>query len=309
MTHPAQLRSDLMSVTARAPAKVNLHLGVGRLRDDGFHSLSTVFQAVSLYDEVTVEDSGTLSVMIVGEGVDEVPTDTSNLAARAAIALASHVGREPTVQITIRKGIPVAGGMAGGSADAAATLVALDALWHTALAPEVLHGLAIDLGSDVPFCLLGGTALGTGRGEQLTRVLVRGTYHWVFALADNGLSTPAVYAEFDRLRLAEPTVESVTANKLMSALGSGDARRLGATLHNDLQQPALRLKPALRQTLDAGREAHALGAIVCGSGPTCAFLVEGDAEAVALVAALAGSGTCRTVRRAQGPVPGARVIA
>ena len=308
MTHPAPLASDVVSVTVRAPAKVNLHLGVGRVRDDGFHALSTVFQAISLYDEITVEEASQLGVVIVGEGVDDVPTDTSNLAARAAIAIASHVGREPVVRITIRKGIPVAGGMAGGSADAAATLVACDALWQTGLDSSVLHGIAVDLGSDVPFCLLGGTALGTGRGEQLTRVLVRGTYHWVFAVADTGLSTPAVYGEFDRLRHAEPTIDVVPSRELIAALRSGDAGRLGAQLHNDLQQAALRLKPALRQTLDAGRDAHALGAIVCGSGPTCAFLVEGEPEAVALVAALAGSGTCRTVRRAQGPVPGARVI-
>jgi 4-diphosphocytidyl-2-C-methyl-D-erythritol kinase len=293
----------------RVPAKVNLHLGVGPLRDDGFHGLATVFQAVSLYDEVTVAPAAELDVEVVGDDASEVPTDTSNLAVRAAIALAAHVGREPAVQLTIRKGIPVAGGMAGGSADAAATLVGCDALWGTSLGADVLHEIAAQLGSDVPFCLLGGTALAAGRGEQLTRVLARGTYHWVFALADSGLSTPTVYGELDRLRAHAPSPESAAPHELIAALRSGDARRLGPMLHNDLQRAALQLKPALRRTLEAGRDAHALGAIVCGSGPTCAFLVADEAEAVALVATLAGSGTCRSVRRAHGPVSGARAVA
>jgi 4-diphosphocytidyl-2-C-methyl-D-erythritol kinase len=199
--------------------------------------------------------------------------------------------------------------MAGGSADAAATLLACDALWQTGVDPRVLHDIAARLGSDVPFCLLGGTALGGGRGEQLTQVLVRGTYHWVFALAEAGLSTPLVYGELDRMRSEGPWPESSSPRELMAALGAGDPRRLGALLHNDLQRAALRLRPGLRRTLEAGRDARALGAIICGSGPTCAFLTQGEGEAVELVAALAGSGTCRTVRRAHGPVPGARVVA
>jgi len=298
-----------VSVTVRVPAKVNLHLGVGPLRDDGFHGLATVFQAVSLYDEVTVEEADELDVKVIGDDATEVPTDTSNLAVRAAIVLAAHVGRAPAVRLTIRKGIPVAGGMAGGSADAAAALVACDALWGTALDAGVLHDIAAQLGSDVPFCLLGGTALGAGRGEELTRVLARGTYHWVFAIADSGLSTPTVYGELDRMRAEAPFPESASPHEVLAALRSGDARRLGPMLHNDLQRAALRLKPTLRRTLEAGRDAHALGAIVCGSGPTCAFLVSDEPEAVALVAALAGSGTCRSVRRAHGPVSGARVAA
>jgi 4-diphosphocytidyl-2-C-methyl-D-erythritol kinase len=297
-----------VSVTVRAPAKVNLHLGVGQQRADGFHSLVSVFQAVSLFDEVTVDDADDLGVEIVGDDYDDVPTDTSNLAVRAAIALAHHVGRAPDVQITIRKGIPVAGGMAGGSADAAATLLACDALWQSGVDPRALHDLAARLGSDVPFSLLGGTALGGGRGEQLTQVLVRGTYQWVFALADTGLSTPVVYGELDRMRSEGPWPESSSPRELIAALGAGDPRRLGTLLHNDLQRAAFRLRPALRRTLEAGRDARALGAIICGSGPTCAFLTSGEAEAVELVAALSASGTCRTVKRAHGPVPGARVV-
>jgi 4-diphosphocytidyl-2-C-methyl-D-erythritol kinase len=298
-----------VSVTVRVPAKVNLQLGVGPLRDDGFHGLGTIFQAVSLYDEVTVDEADELGVVVVGEASDDVPVDASNLAARAAVALARYLDRPPTVHITIHKGIPVAGGMAGGSADAAATLVACDALWAGGLVPGVLHDIAARLGSDVPFCLVGGTALGVGRGEQLTQVLAHGDYHWVFAFADAGLSTPAVYAELDRMRLETPGVEVATPDHLIAALRSGDPHRVGPLLANDLERAALRLRPSLRRTLDAGRDARALGAIVCGSGPTCAFLVEDEAAAVALVAVLSGSGACRSARRAHGPVPGARVVA
>jgi len=298
----------VVSVTVRAPAKVNLHLGVGPRRADGYHDLATVFQAVSLYDEITVSDAGVLSVEVEGEGAADVPADASNLAARAAVALARYVGRDAGVRISIRKGIPVAGGMAGGSADAAATLVACDALWNTALDPAVLHELASDLGSDVPFCLVGGIALGAGRGERLTTVLGRGTYHWVFALADGGLPTPSVFAELDRMRDETPALEPEVPPELLAALRTGDARRLAPLLSNDLQSPALRLRPALRRTLEAGHDGHALGAVVSGSGPTCAFLAGGESEAVALVAALSGSGACRAVRRAHGPVPGARIV-
>ncbi|HEX7106410.1 MAG TPA: 4-(cytidine 5'-diphospho)-2-C-methyl-D-erythritol kinase [Acidothermaceae bacterium] len=297
-----------MAVTVRAPAKVNLHLGVGARRPDGFHDLATVFQAVSLYDEVTVRPSSELRVEVSGEGADQVPDDATNLAARAAVALAAFAGRDANVRIEIRKGIPVAGGMAGGSADAAAALLACDALWQTDVGPTVLHELASSLGSDVPFCLIGGTALGAGRGERLTTVLGRGAYHWVFALAEGGLSTPAVYGELDRMREETPALQPEVPPELLAALRTGDARRLAPLLSNDLQAAALRLKPALRRSLEAGRDAGALAAIVSGSGPTCAFLAVDEAAAINLAAALPASGACRAVRRAHGPVAGAKLV-
>jgi len=199
--------------------------------------------------------------------------------------------------------------MAGGSTDAAAALVGCDALWESHLGPDGLHELAAELGSDVPFCLVGGTALGAGRGERLTTVLGRGSYHWVFALADGGLSTPAVYAELDRMRARLPVVAPDVPPQLFAALRTGDARKLAPWLVNDLQPAALALRPALRRTLEAGRDSRALAGIVSGSGPTCAFLTTGEPEAIAMVAALSGSGTCRAVRRAHGPVAGARVVA
>jgi 4-diphosphocytidyl-2-C-methyl-D-erythritol kinase len=298
-----------VSVTVRAPAKVNLHLGVGPRRPDGFHDLATVFQAVSLYDELTVHPSSGLSVEVSGEGADQIPDDESNLAARAAVALATFTGREADVRIEIRKGIPVAGGMAGGSADAAGALVACDALWQTDVGPAVLHELASQLGSDVPFCLVGGTALGAGRGERLTTVLGRGTYHWVFALAEGGLSTPSVYSELDQLRTHTPGLAPEVPSALLAALRTGDARRLAPLLSNDLQAAALRLKPALRRTLEAGLDAGALGALVSGSGPTCAFLAADENAAVHIAASLPGSGACRAVRRAHGPVAGVKLVA
>lgn len=300
------------SVTVRVPGKVNLFLGVGDLRDDRYHELTTLFHAVSLFDEVTVRNADALSVRMSGDGVAGLPTDDRNLAWRAAELLADHVGRVPDVAISIAKSIPVAGGMAGGSADAAAVLVAMNTLWELGVARRDLHTLAARLGSDVPFALHGGTALGTGRGEQLATVLARSTFHWVLAFADKGLSTPAVFGEIDRLRGipdrdGPPRLGDV--EPVLEALASGDPRALAAQLGNDLQVAALSLRPDLRRTLRAGAEAGALAGIVSGSGPTCAFLCESGDAAVEIGAALSGAGVCRTVRAASGPVPGARVIA
>ena len=295
-------------VTARAAAKVNLCLTVGPVGEDGYHPLQTVFQAVGLFDEVDVERADDLTVEVSGEGADDVPADRTNLAARAVEVLAAATGNDPAVAVTVRKGIPVAGGMAGGSADAAAALVACDALWGTALGKADLAQVAAGLGSDVPFALHGGTALGTGRGDRLTPVLAHGSYRWVLALADGGRSTPTVYAELDRQRARGPVGVAGSPDDVLSALRSGDPVLLGRALSNDLQQPALALRPALRTLLDAGDEHGALGSLVSGSGPTCAFLCRDDAAAVALAAVLSGLGVCRTVRRAVGPVPGARVM-
>jgi len=296
------------SVTVRVPGKVNLFLGVGDRRADGYHDLTTVFHAVSLADEVTVRESDLLSVRVLGEGADVVPTDQANLAWRAAELMAAHVGRAPDVEITVEKAIPVAGGMAGGSADAAAVLVGMNELWELGLPRRDLHAMAVRLGSDVPFALHGGTALGTGRGEELTTVLARSTFHWVLALGDGGLSTAAVYAEIDRLRQSGGPSRLSDPQPLISALSAGDPHELAALLGNDLQPAALSLKPDLRRTLRAGTEAGALAGLVSGSGPTCAFLCASADGAVEIGSELAGAGVCRTVRVASGPVHGARVV-
>ncbi len=296
------------STTVRVPGKVNLYLAVGDPRDDGYHELTTVFHAVSLFDEVTVRNADVLSLEHVGEGADTLPTDERNLAWRAAELMADHVGRAPDVSILIDKSIPLAGGMAGGSADAAAVLVAMNALWELNLPRRDMRLLAAQLGSDVPFALHGGTALGTGRGEELATVLSRNTFHWVLAFADSGLLTPAVYAELDRLREVGDPPRLDEPGPVLAALAAGDPKELAPLLGNEMQAAAVSLDSALRRTLRAGVEAGALAGIVSGSGPTCAFLCDSADSAVDVGAQLSGAGVCRTVRVASGPVPGARVV-
>lgn len=297
------------AVTVRVPAKVNLQLSVGARRPDGYHDLVSVFHAVGLADDVVASPSSDgVTVTVSGEGAGSLPVDGDNLAVRAALALARHVGRPPDVALHLVKSIPVAGGMAGGSADAAGALVACDALWGSDLDRATLLRLAADLGSDVPFALVGGTAVGVGRGIDLTAALARGELHWVFAFDEGGLSTPAVYAEADRLRGGAVRPEPRVSERLMAALRSHDVPAIGAALENDLQRAALSLRPRLARVLDAGREQGAVGAIVSGSGPTCAFLAQDAPHAVDLAVALSGSGLCRTVRTAVGPAPGARLV-
>ncbi|MFD5092096.1 4-(cytidine 5'-diphospho)-2-C-methyl-D-erythritol kinase [Amycolatopsis thailandensis] len=298
-------------VTVRVPAKVNLHLSVGDVRPDGYHELVTVFQALSLTDEVTVAVTEDPGVEVYGEGEGVVPTGANNLAWKAAQALAAHVGKadgESKVRVVLRKGIPVAGGMAGGSADAAATLVGLASLWKLDISRDELAGIAAKLGSDVPFALYGGTALGTGRGEQLVPVLSRHTFHWVLAFDQRGLSTPRVFGELDRLREEGNPPRIGSHTPVVEALASGDPRQLALLLGNDLQAAAVSLRPGLRRTLRAGVNAGALAGTVSGSGPTCAFLCADAQSAVEVAAELSGAGVCRTVRVAHGPVPGARLV-
>ena len=287
---------------------MNLYLAVGDRRDDGYHELTTVFHAVSLLDEVTVRNADVLSLELVGEGADKLPTDERNLAWQAAELMAEHVGRAPDVSIMVDKSIPVAGGMAGGSADAAAVLVAMNSLWELNVPRRDLRVLAARLGSDVPFALHGGTALGTGRGEELATVLSRNTFHWVLAFADSGLSTPAVFGELDRLRADGDPPRLAEAGPVLAALAAGDPEQLAPLLGNELQAAAVSLKPTLRRAVDAGVDAGALAGIVSGSGPTCAFLCASAASAVDVGIQLSGAGVCRTVRVASGPVPGARVV-
>lgn len=296
-----------MSVTVRVPAKVNVRLAVGAARPDGFHDLANVFLAVGLYDEVTAAPADTLRVTCTGPDAAQVPLDATNLAARAAVALAERHGISPDVHLHIAKDIPVAGGMAGGSADGAAALVACDALWSTGASQDELLAICAELGSDVPFSLIGGAALGVGRGEQLTPIEVGGTFHWVFAVAEGGLSTPAVYGEFDRLTAGAQVPEPTAPPALLAALRKGDTTALADALGNDLQAAALSLRPSLADTLAAGTAAGALAALVSGSGPTTAFLAA-DADAARTIAdALAASGTCRSARVAVSPAPGATV--
>jgi 4-diphosphocytidyl-2-C-methyl-D-erythritol kinase len=305
------------TVVARAPAKVNVQLAVGPLRPDGYHDLQTVFLAVSLFDTVTVRPGDGLSLTVSGEGteaaagVDRVPTDRRNLVWRAAVLLAEHAGVPAHAAVHVDKTIPIAAGLAGGSADAAAALVALDALWSTGATRGDLAGLAAQLGSDIPFSLFGGVALGSGRGELLSPVLARRPSHWVLGISGEGLSTPSVYAELDRLRATGRIADGrqlPSPEPVIAALGSGPPSALAVALHNDLEAPALSLRPDLRRALRAATDAGAAAAFLSGSGPTVAALAEDGDAAVRLAATLSAEGLFRTVRVVHGPVPGARLV-
>jgi 4-diphosphocytidyl-2-C-methyl-D-erythritol kinase len=296
-------------ITVRVPAKINISLGVGPLRPDGFHELDTLFHAVGLFDVITAGAAGALSITVAGPEAEGLPADESNLAWRAAQLLAVHAGIDARAHLHIDKAIPVAAGLAGGSADAAAALVACARLWDVPVSDAELAGLAAQLGSDVPFALLGGTALGSGRGELLRPVQPGPSYHWVLAVADGRLATPAVYREFDRQRQTDgPGAPGPRAEAVLSAFETGDPARLAPCLGNDLEPAALALAPELAATLAAGRHGDALAGIVSGSGPTCVFLTEGADHAARLAADLSASKTCRYAVAVAGGVTGAEVL-
>ena len=305
------VHSVVRSVTVRVPAKVNLQLSVGPLRVDGYHEIVSVFHAVNIYDEIVAADGAPgsgITLTMEGASSEHLSNSRDNLVWRAATALAQYADVALDVELAVKKKIPLSGGMAGGSADAAAALVACDALWRIGLGREELDVLAARLGADVTFALHGGTAIGTGRGERLTPALISGQYHWVFAVSDEGLSTPAVYAECDRLREGRPVSTPSVAEDLMAALRRGDPVAVGNAMRNDLQAAAISLRPQLELVLETGLSFGALGAIVSGSGPTCAFLARDEEQALDIAAALSGSGMCSSVMHASGPAHGARVV-
>ena len=298
-------------VTARVPAKVNLQLSVGPLGSDGFHEVTTVFQAISLFDDVTVAtapDGDGIKISISGQTSSGVPADSSNLAVKAAELMIKNYDLPTDLIIKLKKEIPVAGGMAGGSADAAGVIVGLDSLFELGLSRDEMEVVGSKIGSDVPFSICGGVAIGTGRGDQITPALAKGNYNWVLALSGQGLSTPSVYQECDRLREGLSILSPAVSEQLMQALRAGDAKALGKALTNELQPAACSLRPALRLVLDVGVDYGALGGIVSGSGPTVAFLVSDDDHAMDLTVALSASGVVSSVVRAIGPAHGARII-
>lgn len=296
------------SVEVQAPAKVNLQLSVGPKEADGYHQVVTVFQAVSLMDVVKISERDQFAISIKGDYTAGVPLDQSNLVFKAVQLMSEKFDTSTKLDVEINKSIPVAGGMAGGSADAAATLLGIDQLFGLGLTKDELGEVARNLGSDVPFMLHGGTAVGRGRGDEITPALSRGTYHWVIAVSSSGLSTPAVYGECDRLRTGLDIKAPSLNDELLQSLLSGDSVRVGKSLNNDLQAAACSLRPALRLILDTGHEYGALGGIVSGSGPSIAFLVADEDQSLDLAVALTSSGVVGSVARAQGPVPGAKII-
>ncbi|MEU8497098.1 4-(cytidine 5'-diphospho)-2-C-methyl-D-erythritol kinase [Streptomyces lavendulae] len=303
--------SDVKSIAVRAPAKVNLQLGVGGRRADGYHELASVFLTVSLFDRITLTPAEELRVTVGGVGAAGVPADGSNIAARAVDLLAKRSGLHPGVHVHIDKCIPVQGGMAGGSADAAGALVGCNALWNLGIGRPDLVELAAELGSDVPFSVLGGAAFGSGRGERLTVLPVGATTHWVFATAGFGLSTPAVFAEVERRRkdagrpwAADDIPSPRVSRRLVDALAGGDTAALADALSNDLEPVATSMRPELARTLKTGSEAGALAGVLCGSGATIGFLVADRNAARTVAQELLASGTCASAHVADGPVPG-----
>lgn len=294
-------------VVVRVPGKVNLYLGVGPREFTGYHELATVFQAVSIFDEITVSPAESLRITGSGKFGHLVPTDESNLAWRAADLIAKACGEVPNLLINIDKSIPVAAGMAGGSADAAGTLLACDAYFGAGIPRDELDAMAAMLGSDVPFILHGGCALGSGRGDVLSPVITRGTFHWVFATFNEGLSTAMIYQRTDEIRGMEFNKAPDVPNELMAALAQGNPTELGKYLHNDLQEAAIASRSGLKDVLEYGRDLGALGELVSGSGPTCAFLARDEASAIDIVVGLKGSGLVDDAVHAHGPVHGARL--
>jgi 4-diphosphocytidyl-2-C-methyl-D-erythritol kinase len=303
-----------MALTVRAAAKINLLLGVGGPRADGFHTLVTVYQAISLYDDLTVapspRDGGVAVATDVAAYIDasHLPEPGHNIVDRAAAVLADHHGRPVGADVRVDKNIPIAGGLAGGSADGAAALLALDRLHDLGTSDDDLLLLAATLGSDVPFALLGGSALGEGHGEVVTPLEDRGAWWWVVVPSEDGMSTPAVYRHYDELRPDAPEVPG-PADEVIAALGSGDVRRLAAALHNDLEQAACDLRPDLARLIVEGVDAGALRGLVSGSGPTCVFLCESADHARQVAGVLMAADDQRVVLVAHGPVAGAHVVA
>ncbi|MGZ0710347.1 4-(cytidine 5'-diphospho)-2-C-methyl-D-erythritol kinase (plasmid) [Coraliomargarita sp. W4R53] len=300
-------------VHVRAPGKLNLFFEVGPLKDDGYHDVASAYQAVSLYEDLWAEHADEFTISISGTvDVSGVPADDRNLAIRAARLLAKTIGHTGGVHLDIVKHVPVAGGMGGGSADAAAALVACDALWGSDLGNTELQRLGARLGADVPFALMGGTAIGTGRGDELNPALAKGRFDWVIVTSEDGLSTPAVYGHLDTMREGG-TIDFSRAGRVrdvdrgvLHALRAGDSSALAAHVRNDLQAAALSLRPELRDTLEIGDRAGALASLISGSGPTTAFLASDRESALDLQISLAAAGY--NALHVHGPVAGARIL-
>jgi 4-diphosphocytidyl-2-C-methyl-D-erythritol kinase len=274
---------------------------VGALQENGYHEVLSVYQALDLRETVTVTSADNWQVSVSGalsaDQIAAVPTGEENLVVRAAKSIAELAGLENPhpVNFEITKNVPVAGGMGGGSADAAAALLAVDELWCTGVDGEALLHKAAELGADIPFALIGGTAIGVGKGDDLEPIDDVNQLHWVLVPMDVGLSTPRVYAKLDEIRAARGENPELVATpskprELISALQFGDAKEVARYLHNDLQEAAVALMPELSITMHAGLAAGALAAMVSGSGPTVAMLAESAAAAQSIANHLAFEG-------------------
>jgi 4-diphosphocytidyl-2-C-methyl-D-erythritol kinase len=279
---------------ADAPGKVNLFFKVGPLNDDGFHDVASLYLAVNLRETVTAQISTDYTVKVAGSLGDfqllAVPTDETNLVVKVAGRIKAEAGTPEAIKVAlgIDKHVPVAGGMGGGSADAAAALVAVNALLRAEVSPERLHDIAATLGSDVPFALAGGAAIGVGKGDVLTAVEGVAPIHLVLILDDQGLSTPAVYKRLDELRdQREEQAESPEINRnIIRALQNGNPFEIAELLHNDLEEAAISLRPDLRIKMTTALQHGAIRVMVSGSGPTILALAASEVAAMQIARSL-----------------------
>lgn len=313
--------STARHVTVSAPGKVNLSLRVGPPGADGYHPVASVYLAVNLRETVTAIQR-TDGRVTVGPSprhmslvdTQDVPWDERNLAHRAAVHLQEALGLDPAthgVHLEVAKQVPVAGGMGGGSADAAAALLACSVLWETGHTRGQRAELAAPLGADVPFGVLGGAAVGLGTGAELTPVAARTPVHLVLVPAEAGLSTPVVFQTLDELRrdghLPEGPERPAVNQDVVRALTAADPLALATAMDNDLQTPAVALFPELADVLDLGMDEGALRGMVSGSGPTLLFVARDEQGALLLASAVEERTGVRALP-VHGPVHGAHVL-
>lgn len=279
-------------LTLIAPAKINLYLEIVGDRPDGFHELVMILQSIDLSDRLTLDFNGSQTHQVHCEK-EELSDPTQNLVYKAASLMAKEFpqafAQYGGVSVQLEKNIPIAAGLAGGSADAAATLVGINLLWNLGLTQPELEVLAAQLGSDIPFCVAGGTAIATGRGEKLATIKSPPSLWVVLAKHHNiAISTPWAYKtyrqQFSETYLDDPQqVPSRAANvhsgQLVSAIDSGNLTDLAQHLHNDLEKVVLPAQPPVQQLRTAFTEAGAIATMMSGSGPTVFALCESESQA------------------------------
>jgi 4-diphosphocytidyl-2-C-methyl-D-erythritol kinase len=260
----------------RTHAKLNLFLRVVGRRADGYHEIESIFHGIDLADDIEITETRGQAVDVemhfAADGMGQAPALEENLIYRAAQSLLEQGEAGRGVKIEVIKRIPIGGGLGGGSGNAAGALLALSRLWGLALERERLFDLAGAIGSDVTYCIDGGTALATARGEQLTQIPAPRQMSFVLGISREPLLTRDVYEAWDELG---PEKE-VTSSMMAPALGAGDVHEVASLLHNDLERPAFLLRAELARKKEAMFEAGALGAGMTGSGPTMFGIVEDE---------------------------------
>jgi 4-diphosphocytidyl-2-C-methyl-D-erythritol kinase len=271
------------AIRLHAMAKLNLFLRVIGVLPDAFHDIETVLHTVSLFDVIELRQArgGEIKVDVRAPAtvLAHLPAPEDNLVSITARSLAELTKAPVGAAIRVTKNIPVGAGLGGGSADAAATLVGLNALWNLDLAPQAIIEIGAGIGSDVPFCVEGGSALAIGRGTDFTRLPQPSRLWFVLGMSDSPLLTAAVYEAWDR----EGSTGEVASEGLVRALSDSDSVGIASNLHNDLSSPAAKLRPDIQARIDALLSAGALGACMSGSGPTVFGIAKGEEHAHELV--------------------------